>query len=782
MDPTSVTDRHTVSGLPAEVTSFVGRRHEIAEVRRLLSVSRMVTLTGVGGVGKTRLAIRVGATLRRSFADGVWLVELADLADPDLLIPTVAQALRVRANSPSPSVDVLIDHLWGRQVLIILDNCEHLLTACAVTCDALLSSLPDLRILATSRQALGIGSEQTLAVPPLALPADRRYLDSGGSEAVRLFAERAEAVVPGFTVTDANRAAVESICRRLDGLPLGIELAAVRLRALSVQQLLGRLDDRFRLLTSGSRAVLPRHQTLRALIEWSYAQCTEAERMLWARMSVFSGGLDIDAAEEVCAGDGIARDDVLELIIGLVDKSVLIREDHGQIVRYRLLDTIRQYGRERLAGSGAEAVMLHRHRDYYRRMAAEARAELFGPHQVAWLGRLRAEHANLRAALEYCYTEPGQATAGLEMACDLLYHWISSFYLLEGRTWLERGLAAVPEPDAPRARALWTASWLALIQAEPDDAARMLREARSIGERLGLESVLAYTALYSGMVAMNAGDARAAIGCYEEALHRHRATGDPIGEALALVRLSLAHSFLGDSALSITYGEECLKVCDRHGELWHKAYTTMALGVEVWQEGDAARATALERESLRANRELDDPPGSGVNMEALAWIAAADGDHDRAARLLGILQTTWEAIGAPMSGYGYLMRYHDECVAATRTVLGEARYRRAFEAGAALPYDEGLAYALGEQSPAAPLGGSSPLTRREREIARLVAQGRSNREIAAELVISQRTAEGHVEHILDKLGFNSRSQIATWVREHGLGDPGDRPPGGDRYE
>lgn len=777
----SATDRRAAAGLPAEVTSFVGRRHEVAEVKRLLSISRLVTLTGVGGVGKTRLAIRVGTVLRRAFADGVWLVELADVPDSDLLVPAVAEALRVRASAARPGVDALIEFLRDDHALIILDNCEHLLPEVAMLCDTLVRSLPNLHILATSRQALGIASEQTLAVPPLTLSAGRRLGDSCGSDAVRLFAERAEAVVPGFTVTGANREAVEAICRRLDGLPLGIELAAVRLRALSVQQLLSRLDDRFRLLTSGSRAVLPRHQTLRALIDWSHALCTDGERALWARVSVFSGGLDLDAAEEVCSEDGIARDDVLDLVIGLVDKSVLIREEYDGIVRYRLLDTIRQYGRKRLAESGAEPGLSRRHRDYYRQMAADARAELFGPRQATWLRRLRVDHPNLRVALEYCFTEPGQATTGLEMACDLLYHWISSFYLLEGRTWLERALAAVPEPAAPRARALWTTSWLALIQLEPEAAALMLREAGEIGERLGLEPVLAYTALYSGMVAMNGGDAKTAIVRYDEALRRHRATADPVGEALALIRLSLAHSFCGDSARAITYGEEGRAVCDRHGERWHKAYLTMALGVELWQQGEMASAVALEHESLRANRELDDPLGSGLNMEVLAWIAAAEGDHGRAGRLLGILRTTWEAIGAPMSGYGYLVGYHDECVAATRTALGVKAYRAAVEEGAALTHAEGLAYALGEQPPVAASSGTSPLTPREREIARLVARGMSNKEIAGDLVISQRTAEGHVEHILNKLGFNSRAQIAAWVGEQGGTDRGPLSSGDDRH-
>ncbi|WP_345444760.1 ATP-binding protein, partial [Actinoallomurus vinaceus] len=351
--------------LPAEVTSFVGRRHEVAEVKRLLSVSRLVTLTGPGGVGKTRLAGRVGALLRRAFADGVWLVELADLANPDLLVPAVCEALRIRDHSARPAVEVLIDHLRDAQALVILDNCEHLVPECAVLVEALLRSAPRLRVLATSRQPLGVGSEQSLSVPTLPVTSDGDVGVVAG-DAVRLFAERAEAVVPGFVVTEDNREAVERICRRLDGLPLGIELAAVRLRALSVQQLLARLDDRFRLLTSGSRAVLPRHQTLRALIDWSYGLCTEAERSVWARISVFSGGLDLEAAEQVCVGDGIAREDMLDLVGGLVDKSVLVREEHPGTVRYRLLETIRQYGRERLIASGTEHLVQQRHRDYYR--------------------------------------------------------------------------------------------------------------------------------------------------------------------------------------------------------------------------------------------------------------------------------------------------------------------------------------------------------------------------------------------------------------------------------
>jgi predicted ATPase/DNA-binding CsgD family transcriptional regulator len=763
-------------GLPAEVTSFVGRRHEVAEVKRLLSASRLVTLTGVGGVGKTRLAGRVGAMLRRAFADGVWLVELADLNNPDLLVPAICEALRIRDHSARPALEVLIDHLRDAQTLVILDNCEHLVPTCAVLADVLLRAAPGLRILATSRQPLGVGSEQTLSVPTL--PVTSRG-DAGvvAGDAVRLFAERAEAVVPGFAVTEDNREIVERICRRLDGLPLGIELAAVRLRALSVQQLLARLDDRFRLLTSGSRAVLPRHQTLRALIDWSHGLCTEAERLLWARISVFSGGLDLEAAEHVCAGDGIAREDVLDLVGGLVDKSVLVREEHPGTVRYRLLETIRQYGRERLAASGTEHLIQQRHRDYYRDLAADAWTRLFGPDQVALLTRLRVEHPNLRVALEYSFSRPGEGAVGLRMAADLLYHWTTSYYLTEGRRWLERGLTAEGEPDATRAHALWANAWLAIIQAEPGPALRMLEESSRIGKTLRLDSVNAYVALFCGMVAMYEGAPDAAIPHFKAAVAQHRQNGDPVGEALGLIRLSLAYSFRGDSESAIKYGEESLAVCDAHGERWHKAYTMMALGVDVWRQGDLDRAVALEEESLRFNRELNDLLGVGVNIEVLAWIAASEGRYPRAARLLGVLRTIWRMVDAPLSGYGHLARYHDECETRTRAAMSEQAFAAALNKGATLPFETALAFALSERQPSATGSGRSPLTGRETEISHLVAEGLSNKEIAAKLLIAQRTAEGHVEHILSKLGFTSRAQIAAWVAEHKRTGGGGRPDG-----
>ncbi|SEH01466.1 Predicted ATPase [Nonomuraea solani] len=771
---TTQTSRSRHDGLPAEVTSFVGRRHEVADVKHLLAASRLVTLTGTGGVGKTRLALRVGQEVRRAFRDGVWLVELAALTSPDMLADVVAEALEIRDRSASRPVDVLRERLRDRQTLIVLDNCEHLLDACAVLAETLLRAAPELRILATSRQALGIVGEHAVPVQPLPLP------DCDGvvapleallqAEAVRLFAERARAVLPDFAVTEDNHEVICRIVHRLDGLPLGIELAAVRLRALSAQQLLDRLDDRFRLLTAGSRAVLPRHQTLRALIDWSYALCSDEERLLWRRTSVFAGGLDLEAAETVCSGGGIDRRDVVDLVIGLVDKCVLIREDHRGAVRYRMLETLREYGRECLADSGELEPLRERHRGYYRALAHRARAEVFGPGQVDWFRRLQAEHANLRTALEWSFAAPERAEDGLSMATDLLYHWITSYYLGEGRGWLERGLALDREPDSVRARALWASAWLALIQADVPAACGLLGEARRLGGRLGDDAVLGYAALFEGMAAMWGGRAEEAIGHYRQALERHRGTGDPAGLALTLIRLSLAYSFVGRSGEAVAAGEECLAVCESYGEGWHKAYMMMALGVELWRQGELGRATEMARVSLSFNRSLGDLAGIGMDVEVLAWIAASGGRHQRAARLLGVLETVWAAMGAPLSGYGHLAGYHEECVARTRKALGEAAFAAAVRRGAALPRAEALAYALQEDRPVREAGekaGPAPLTRRERQIAELVAQGLTNKEIAASLVIAQRTAEGHIEHILTKLGFNSRAQIAMWVGERG---------------
>ncbi|HEY8456370.1 MAG TPA: LuxR C-terminal-related transcriptional regulator [Actinopolymorphaceae bacterium] len=747
----------------------MGRRAELAEVRKTLSGHRMVTLTGVGGVGKTRLAQRAAAGLHRAFRDGIWLVDLTRIAEPASVEQAVIETLQIHDQTRRDGLLILADHLRDRHLLLILDNCEHLLGECAVLADTLLRRVMGVRILATSRQPLNIANERVMPVLPLPIPdsEESSTLSAKSFGAVELFVERATAVQHDFRLTPQNRAAIVGICRRLDGIPLAIELAAARLRTLTPEQILKRLDHRYRLLTTGARSAPARHQTLQALIDWSFERMSRPEQLLWMRSSMFAGSFDLTAAEAVCSGDGIEPDEVIDLIGELVDKSILVREEHEGVARYRQLDTLREYGRRRLEAEGDEATIRRRHRDYYLQVAAQSVVKQFAPEQAEWYGKVQQDYPDLRAAMEYCLASPGEGQHGLRMAADLLYHWIRSYYLNEGRRFLDRLLASETEASVARADALWTNSWLAIIQGDLDAARRMLAEARQLAEQLDARRSLAYVELFSGFAAMYEGDTQTALRHYEAALERHRELGNPHGMALTLIRLSLAHSYCGDSDLATAHAQRSLELSNGSGEIWHKAFALMALGVEAWRRGDFRRAVSLEQESLRLSRKLDTRLGMSLNVEVLAWIAASAGRWQRAAKLLGILQTLKRSTSATLSGYGHLAPYHEQCVERVKGALGES-YDTAFEAGSRLDFDHALAYALQEKErhpghARAPRSDMARLTRRERETAQLVAEGRTNKEIAAALVIAQRTAEAHVENILVKLGFTSRAQIAAWV-------------------
>ncbi|MEV0145623.1 MULTISPECIES: LuxR C-terminal-related transcriptional regulator [unclassified Nonomuraea] len=760
------TDGWTAGGLPAELTSFVGRRQDIAEVKRLLAGSRLVTLAGVGGVGKSRLALRVAAEVRRAFRDGVCLVELAALESSGVLAQAVIESLRIVDHSSREPMDVLADHLRDRQILMVLDNCEHLLHECAVLAATLVRAAPGLRILATSRQALGAPGEQTMVVPALTVPGMNGQRPGGEppecSDAMLLFAERARAVVPGFEITDANREAVTRICRGLDGIPLAIELAAVRLRVISAEQLLTRLEDRFGLLTTGSRARLPRQQTLRALIDWSHALCTEQERLLWARLSVFSGSLDLEAAEYVCAGDGIVAEEIVDVVIGLVEKSILLREEHGSMVRFRLMETIRQYGRDRLRESGEEAELRRRHRVWYHDLATRMHQAWFGPDQVTWYQLMRLEHDNVRSALDYCVSTPGEAEAGMTLAAALRYYWIAADSPREGRGWLDRLLAVDAAPVRARARALCVDARLAVLQSDFGVAAGLLAECRELGRKLGDDGIAGAAAYVEGLAAVLRSDLPEALGLLGEALECGRVTGDQMLVVNSLIYLGTARSLLGRADEAVDSFEECLRLCDTRRERWFRSYTLWTYGIEVWKQGDTRRAVEMEREAIRLKEPFKDPLGIALCAEALAWMAAGEGDGRRAATLLGALEEMRRAFGGPL--FGHLSHYHDACEQAARAAIGDRRFETACRKGATMTPAQVIAYALRDDRRTGERPrDSSPLTRREMEIARLVALGMSNKAIAASLVIAQRTAEGHVEKILSKLGFSSRVQIAAWI-------------------
>lgn len=755
------------ANLPVEVSSFVGRRHELAEIRHLLASYRLVTLLGVGGVGKTRLAVRAGKDLQRAFRNGVHLVDLAALVDPGLLVQTVACALGMRDDSTRPPMDRLVEHLADQQMLIILDNCEHLLDASAVLVDTLLANCPELRVLATSRSALRIEAECTMPVPPLSLPGTTGNRGPEGLlrfESVRLFAARAAACMPSFTVNEDNYQAVAELCRKLDGVPLAIELAAVRIRSLSVDQILRALSDRYRLLTQGSRAALPRQQSLRSMMDWSFDLLSEGGKKLWARTSVFADSFELDAAEGICPDDELHGDHVIDLLAELVDKSVLIKEDHGSLVRYRLLDTVREYGLHRLRDSGELHEVRRRHRDWYAEFATRACAGLEDGTQVQWYHRLRAEHPNLRLALDFCTGEPGEARVGLRMASDLQHYWVMRGSFSEGRRWLTQLLAA--EPMAPeRIGGLAVAGKLAILQGDTAEGLSQLEDARDLAMRCGEESWLADIAHAEGLAALFWGESANAIALFGEALERHEAAGKDFGMMLALIQSATARSLLGDADQALALLDQCLEISTMHSDRWCASMALWTQALIRWHWGDHTHADLLAKDCLRIKEDFGDRMGMAMAMEVIAWVAETQGHHARAAQLLGAIQTAWHSIGASL--FKHLADDHAKCEERARDALGAAAFVDAFVKGRDLEFDEAVALALRRSArsrPPSPVPTHEPgLTSRELEIAELVAKGLSNREIAATLVISPRTAEKHVEKILTKLGLSSRTQVGVWV-------------------
>lgn len=758
--------------LPADLTSFIGRRREIAEIKRLLSASRLVTLTGVGGAGKTRLSLRTAADLQRAFADGVWLVELAALEDQALLTQTIASTLGIHDRTARWPAPALAEYLADKRLLLVLDNCEHLRSACAVLADTVLRAAEGVHILATSRQALGLTGEHIYQVPTMSIPAPDRMPPPdalGQYEAVNLFVDRAVAVQPGFAVTDTNSETIVRVCQRLDGLPLAIELAAVRLRALGLDEILERLEDRFRLLTAGSPGALPRHQTLRALIDWSSDLCSQRERTLWERLSVFSGGFDLHAAESVCAGGEVVDQDVLGLLADLVDKSIVIAEDHAGRQRYRLLETIRQYGLERLRASGTEKKFRQRHRDYFANLTEQALAEWLSPRQGQWLTDLLREHNNLRAAFDFCFTEPGHADAGLRMTGALWFFWIATGLTSEGRRWLERGLELDKRPSSTRSRALWVCGYLCTIQEDIATARPMMAECRDHAEQLDDAVAAAWAVQLRGMVAMSEGDLPSARDCLEDGLNRHRANDNPLGILDTSFYLVAVTALLGDLDRAVELCEDAITLCDSRQERWLKSYMLWDRGLVAWQQGDIERTAASGRDGLRLARDFNEQWVIAFCFEILAWAAAGERKQTRAARLLGAAERLWRRIGAPLFGMRHLVTCHEQQQSQVRDALGGKAFDTEFHKGNAMSTDDAIAYALDERERLPESAGAArsdeSLTRREREVADLIAHGLSNKEIAAKLVISRRTAEAHVEHILGKLAFSSRAQVAAWVAE-----------------
>ncbi|MFI6100244.1 ATP-binding protein [Lentzea sp. NPDC051213] len=723
-------------------------------MRRLLSESRLVTLTGVGGVGKTRLALRAAAELHRAFRDGVWFVELGGVTDPDLVVHTVLEQLGVHDDTVRQHRTVLVEHLRDRQVLMVLDNCEHVIEATSDLVGALLRGVRGLRVLVTSRERLGVDGEHLWQVAPLL-----------ADPALKLFADRAAAVEPGFAVTRENHDKVAQICTLLDGIPLAVELAAVRLRVLSLDHLLSRLDDTYRVLANAKRGGDPRHQTLQAAVDWSFHLCTRAEQILWARASVFSGTFDLEAAERVCSGDSVTPEEVMHSLSGLVDKSVVVAEMHPCGTRFRLLEPLRQYGLDKLRNAGREHVLRERHRDHFIDWAERREKEWFGPLQPQIFSRTRLEHANLRSALDFCFEQDGHQ--GVHLASTLWFYWACCGMLGEGRHWLDRALARVEEGPL-RAEALWVNGYVATLQGDLTSSARMLEECRQYALATGDGIALAYSTHRMACTLLVGDDLDEANGLFEEAIALYRGQGTVNSHTmLAGIELAISATFQHDFVAAERLCVEAKAVGEEHGELWAQAYAIYVLALCAWVSGDFARADQLGRECLRIKRTFHDLLGIVLAIEVLAWIAASQGNAVRAATLLGATTEIWQSVGYPMFGSRYFGAPHGECESATIEALGEQEFRAVFRKGMDLELEDAISFAIGENlaEEPVPVPEVTPLTRREQQVADLIAGGMSNKEIAAKLVIARRTAEGHVERILQKLGFTSRAQVATWVTE-----------------
>ncbi len=717
--------------LPLQLTSFIGREKEILQVKRLLLGDRFVTLTGPGGTGKTRLALQVGAELLELFPDGVWLVELASLADPLLVPHTIAATLDVRESSGRPVNTVLIDYLHSKEMLLILDNCEHILSATAQIVTALLQACPNLCVIATSREALDIPGEMTFRVPSLSVP-DARHTPPIETltqyESIRLFVERAEVIQPNFELTTANASSVAQICQRLDGIPLAIELAVARVKMMPVEQVITRLDNRFRLLTGGSRTALPRHQTLQALIDWSYDLLSEAERALLQRLSVFAGGWTLEAAEMICAGSKINRDDVLDLLSQLVNKSLVIPDsDLGIEGRYHLLETIRQYARERLLEASGGEKIRHRHLDYYQKLAEQAEPEIRGPGQVAWLDRLEKEVDNLRAALEWALEV--NIEASLQLASSLLWFWHIRSRKSEGIDWLDRALSA-EQKDTPlslkrmllRGKALNVIGSLLVMHGNPERGEAFSKESLSLHQALGpagrqgvahafwnlaqgsshrenIDEAQKFSekglALYRelndkfgiaqcldnlGSHRLMKGEYQQAKLIWEEDLALRKELGDKDGIAWVLTCLGELAFWQGDHEQARTLYAESQSVFREVGNEWAISMTISGIGSTVLAQGNFEQAAKLYEEALAFGRDMGDLNAIASRRYDLARVAWSRGDYEVAARFY---EETLSFIRRESNNRG--------AVAGTLYDLGEVAWAQGNLDLAARRYEESLA-------------------------------------------------------------------------------------------
>jgi non-specific serine/threonine protein kinase len=813
------------TNLPVQFSSFIGREREIADLQRLLLSSHLVTLTGAGGSGKTRLALQVANSVLDAFPDGGWWIDLAPLHDPTLIPQLVTQTLRIPISADEPVLETLLHDAQQKQLLLILDNCEHLSDACAQFARQLLSFAPGLRILATSREVLGIVGEAIYPVTGMDCPDGEPLVESGqsrkdlnewlGYDAVHLFVDRARACAPNFRLTFENASAIVEICCRLDGLPLALELASARMNVLTVQEIADRLNDRFGLLTAGPRSGYdPRHQTLRSTIDWSYSLLSTEEQFMFRRLAIFEAGFTLETAQAVCSDGNAASLSFLEAISSLVSKSLVVADTVGSPqARYLFLETIREYALEKLAEAGEIPQLRDRHLEFFLTRAEEAASKIFEAYQQLWLNWLEGEHNNLHAALAWSL-ESHQIEHGLRIAMALVGFWNNSGFWEEGLAWYKRLLAHTDDQISSeiRVRALVYVSYMAASQGDSQASIAYGQEAVAIAEKAGVEgsSLLAFALAGLASSARAIGDHQTAYNILERAIPIFRESGPPFYFRGALYFQAENATQLGDTKTARELLDESLALFQQAGDFksianlynsWgdlarlEQNYTEAArayeksasqlreldsqrelasvlgnLGFTYLHFRNVEKAAHLFNESMDIHLAYKNRPGKEECLIGFAAIAVMGGLPADGVRLLAAAAAS---SGLPSTSIWRATRMEiDRYTALARARLTEANYQAEQAAGQAMTLEQAIAYArnLPLKSDTMLVQGEMPegLTDRECEIAMLIGQGKTNHEIAAELVLSKRTVETHVSNILSKLDFSSRTQIMRWVIDHRL--------------
>jgi len=685
--------------LPYQLTSFIGREQEIAQLKELVKANRLVTLTGAGGAGKTRLAIEVARPLTDAFADGVWLAELAALSDPRLVPQAVAQALKGKEQPTRPVLETLSDHLASRKLLLVLDNVEHLLEACGHLVDEIVRHSPDTAVLVTSRERLGMTGELTYRVPSLTVPATSETLTPetvSSYEGVRLFADRAKLARRDFALTAENASSVASICARLDGMPLAIELAAACLRSMSVDELSERLDQRFALLTDGSRAALPRHRTLRSMLDWSYDLLTEREQHMLRGAAVFAGGWTLGSAEQVCAGNEIDASDVMEQLTSLVDKNLVATDEQAGATRYRMLQTVHQYAQDCLRDSGEESRWRSSHLACFVALGAEFNKEVVGKKQQAWLARMASEHDNLRAALAWSIEASPLEGLGLAVALDAF--WRIRGFLAEGREWYARLLDVVPIDlrTRLRARGLYAAALFAILQGDYAAGKGQLQESLMIFREIDDPRNVAYTLDSLAYLAIEQGEYPEAEARAREAVDLLRARGSREGLCFSLIHLAIALRSRGEWAAAHELYEQSLATARELGTPWEIGTALREIGLAECDGGRCDLALKHLAEAISVLHGLGDRPGVIESLDALAGAAAATAAPRRAARLWGATHALQQKMGGARTAHQKII--YERQVQPVRAILTAEAFEQAWAEGRAMTLDDAVRYALDEQA------------------------------------------------------------------------------------